>query len=154
MEEKAASQTLSSNGGKREEAAFQRSKRLLQKNCVLTHYDTAKPTTTTDRCKPVWDRCGNLAHVEADVRRTPNCIRFTHNEAPVRWTMPSTKKKVCRSSFGLKRFHKQLHGRQFTIVTDHKPLLGLFWRSQARKPDGHSTSSKMATWSCQRTATT
>ena len=28
--------------------------------------------------------------------------------------------------FGLKKFHKNLFGRQFTIVTDHKPLPTLF----------------------------
>ena len=28
--------------------------------------------------------------------------------------------------FGLKKFHRYLYGRSFTIVTDHKPLISLF----------------------------
>jgi len=33
--------------------------------------------------------------------------------------------------FGIKRFHKYIYGRKFTIVTDHKPLLSLFSEMRA-----------------------
>ncbi|XP_038590459.1 uncharacterized protein K02A2.6-like [Micropterus salmoides] len=33
--------------------------------------------------------------------------------------------------FGIKRFHKYIYGRKFTIVTDHKPLLSLFSEMKA-----------------------
>ena len=35
-------------------------------------------------------------------------------------------KEGARVMFGLKKFHKYLYGRHFTIVTDHKPLVSLF----------------------------
>lgn len=33
--------------------------------------------------------------------------------------------------FGVKKFHKYLYGRQFAIVTDHKPLISLFSEMRA-----------------------
>ena len=45
--------------------------------------------------------------------------------------------------FGLKKFHKFLYGRRFTIVTDHKPLLGIFGDS---KPASQMASARLARW--------
>ena len=33
--------------------------------------------------------------------------------------------------FGVSKFHKYIYGREFTIITDHKPLLGLFKEDRA-----------------------
>ena len=33
--------------------------------------------------------------------------------------------------FGIKKFHSYLYGHSFQLVTDHKPLLGLFKENQA-----------------------
>ena len=33
--------------------------------------------------------------------------------------------------FGVKKFHNYLYGRQFSIVTDHKPLIHLFSENQS-----------------------
>ncbi|XP_003366832.1 conserved hypothetical protein [Trichinella spiralis] len=45
---------------------------------------------------------------------------------------------------GVKKFHEYLYGRQFTIVTDHKPLLGLF---VPKKETPHILSTRMLCWS-------
>ena len=38
--------------------------------------------------------------------------------------------------FGVSKFHKYIYGREFTIITEHKPLLGLFKEDRAISPTG------------------
>ncbi len=38
--------------------------------------------------------------------------------------------------FGVSKFHKYIYGQEFTIITDHKPLLGLFKEDRAISPTG------------------
>ncbi|XP_022595499.1 uncharacterized protein K02A2.6-like, partial [Seriola dumerili] len=45
--------------------------------------------------------------------------------------------------FGIKRFHKYLYGRNFTIVTDHKPLISLF---NETKPVPQMVSPRVQRW--------
>ena len=45
--------------------------------------------------------------------------------------------------FGVRRFHKYLCGMQFTILTDHKPLLGIFCPEKANL---NRASSRMIRW--------
>ena len=127
--------------GEKEEAAFQRSKRLLQKNCVLTHYDTAKPLLLQTDASP-YGIGAVISHVEADGEERP--IAFaSRTMKPSEMNYAQYEKEGLSIIFGLKRFHKQLHGRQFTIVTDHKPLLGLFGD---HKPASPMATARVARW--------
>ena len=45
--------------------------------------------------------------------------------------------------YGVKHFHKFVAGRRFTIITDHKPLLGLL---NPTKPISHMSSVRMQKW--------
>ena len=38
--------------------------------------------------------------------------------------------------FGVSKFHKYIYGWEFTIIKDHKPLLGLFKENRAISPTG------------------
>lgn len=45
--------------------------------------------------------------------------------------------------FGIKKFHKYLCGRRFTIYTDHKPLISLFNKKKPIPSDGLTKGAEM-----------
>ncbi|KRX13008.1 Retrovirus-related Pol polyprotein from transposon 17.6, partial [Trichinella nelsoni] len=53
-------------------------------------------------------------------------------------------KEALEIVFGVKKFHQYLHGRHFTIVTDHKPLLELL---KPHSPIPQTVSPRMLRWS-------
>ncbi|XP_037944430.1 uncharacterized protein LOC119677231 [Teleopsis dalmanni] len=53
-------------------------------------------------------------------------------------------KEALAIMFGVQKFHQFLSGRQFTIMTDHKPLVGLF---NPEKPISQHISPRMLRWS-------
>ncbi|XP_060543487.1 zinc finger protein DPF3 isoform X1 [Pantherophis guttatus] len=109
--------------GEEEESAFQNIKKLLSSDSVLMQYHGTLTLFLT---------CDALPYgVEAVLsHQLPN-----GSEAPIAFfskTMSTTErnysqldKEALAIVAGIKHFHEYLYGRAFTIVTDHKPLLGL-----------------------------
>ena len=129
------------NWGKKQEQAFQKSKRLLQSDSILTHYDPAKPILLQTDASP-YGLGAVISHVEPDGRERP--IAFASRTLkPSEVNYAQYEKESLSIIFGLKKFHKHLHGRSFTIVTDHKPLIGLFGD---RKPASPMASARVARW--------
>ena len=61
--------------------------------------------------------------------------------APAEKSYSQLEKEALAIIFGVKRFHQYIYGRKFTILSDHKPLQGLFkvfqlWLQQEFN-DGH-----------------
>ena len=52
-------------------------------------------------------------------------------------------RKALAIVYGIKYFHKYLAGRKFTVVTDHKPLLGNF---KLDKPIPNVCSTRLQKW--------
>ena len=104
-------------------SSFQEAKEKLISAPVLTHYDVNLPI-----------------HMAADASQYGVGAVISHtmpdgSERPIAFasrTLSSNEKRYSQVEkealalvFGVKKFHQYLYGRQFTLVTDHKPLTAI-----------------------------
>ncbi|XP_064485936.1 uncharacterized protein K02A2.6-like [Ornithodoros turicata] len=103
--------------------AFAKTKEMILSSEVLTFYDVNKPIGLS---------CGSSAYGLGAVifHEMPD-----GSERPIAFasrTLSSSERNYAQGEkealaliFGLRRFHRYLYGRRFSIYTDHQPLLGL-----------------------------
>uniref|UniRef100_A0A8C5QT05 Gypsy retrotransposon integrase-like protein 1 n=2 Tax=Leptobrachium leishanense TaxID=445787 RepID=A0A8C5QT05_9ANUR len=104
--------------------AFEKSKNLLQSDALLVHYDVNKPIILACDASP-YGVGAVLSHRMGDGSERPiGFVSRTLNAAEKNYSQ--IEKEGLAVIFGVKKFHTYLYGRQFTIVTDHKPLISLF----------------------------
>ena len=104
--------------------AFTKSKELLLSSNLLVHYNPDLPIVLCSDASPVG--IGSvLSHIMPDGSERP--IAYASR------TLTSAEKNYSQIEkeglgviYGVKHFHKYVFGRDFVILTDHKPLLGLF----------------------------
>ena len=106
--------------------AFKLAKDKLVSADVLAHYDSTLPLKLAADAS-AYGIGAVISHSLPDGTKRP--IAFAsrtlsaseHNYSQV-------EKEVLALTFGVKRLHTYLYGRQFTLVTDHKPLRVLHHR--------------------------
>ena len=104
------------------EEAFGKCQSVLSSSAVLVHYDDRRPLRLA--CDASSYGLGAvLSHVFTDEERPIAFASRTLNKAERNYSQ--IEKEALALIFGVKRFHKYLFGRRFTLVTDHKPLLSI-----------------------------
>jgi transposase InsO family protein len=113
------------------EDAFVKCKTLLSSSPVLAHFDEKKQLVL--ECDASQYGIGAVICHRIDGVDMPIAFasRSLH-DAESRYSQ--LEKEALAIVFGVKKFHAFLYGRRFTLISDHKPLLGLLHESKPIPP--------------------
>ncbi|XP_040195388.1 uncharacterized protein K02A2.6-like, partial [Rana temporaria] len=104
--------------------AFEVSKRKLLASRMLVHYDLQKPLTLACDASP-YGLGAVLSHILPDGSEKP--VAFASRSlTKAESNYSHIDKEALALIWAIKKFHLYLYGREFTILTDHKPLLQIF----------------------------
>ena len=128
--------------GEVEERAFQNSKKALVNSDALVHFDPKKPIVVIADSSS-YGIGAVICHTVDGVER-PICFA-SRTLSSAEKNYPQIEKEALALVFAVRKFNHYLWGQpSFTLVTDHKPLLGLF---QSTKPISPQASGRIQRWS-------
>lgn len=107
----------------RQDESFRAAKQCLQSQDLLVHYDDNKPLYLACDASPSGVGAV-LSHRLPDGTDRPIGY-MSRSQSPAERGYTQLEKEALAIIFGQKKFHQYLFGSLCTIVTDHKPLLGL-----------------------------
>ena len=111
--------------GADQEAAFQKTKLMLGKSPLLVHFDPKLPIVVHTDASP-YGVGAVLSHL-VDGGKEERPVSYASRTLTVaERNYGHIEKEGLGLVFAVKKFHHYLFGHHFTMVTDHKPLLGLF----------------------------
>lgn len=106
------------------EEAFQRFKEVLTSDLLLTHYNPTLPIMIAA------DACNTGIGCVAYHTYPDDSVKAFHHVSrrltPAEQRYSQIEKEGLGIVYAVKKFHKYLWGRRFTIFTDHRPLLHIF----------------------------
>ena len=116
-------------------------KAYLQSEPLLVHHDVTKPIVVSCDASP-YGIGAVLSHVDSDGLEHP--VAFASRKlASAERNYSQLDKEGLALVFAVKKFHKYLSGREFALVTDHRPLLGLLGEN---KPIPQQASPRLQHW--------
>ena len=102
------------------EEAFQAIKGMLSSDQVLAHYDPTLPLSLAADAS-AYGVGAVISQRYADGGERPIAYA-SRTLMPAEQKYAQVEKEALALVLGVKRFHQYLYGRQFTLITDHKPL--------------------------------
>lgn len=106
------------------ERAFKEAKSLVTSDTVLTHYNPALPVRLA--CDASAYGIGAvISHVMNDGSERPIAFASRSLTKPEK-NYAQIDKEALGLVWGVKRFNQYLYGREFTLITDHQPLMSIF----------------------------
>lgn len=124
-----------------EEKAFENSKKALAESGVLVHFDPTKPIVVVADSSS-YGVGVVLCHLIDGVERPVCFASRTLNKAERNYSQ--LEKEALALVFGVRKFHNYLWGQSFSLITDHKPLLGVFSNTKQISPQA---SGRIQRWS-------
>ena len=109
--------------------AFQVLKQQLMPSEVLVYFNPELPLILSCDASP-YGVGAVLAHRMNDGTKRPEAFA-SRSLAPAEKNYSQLDREGLSVIFGVKKFHQYIYGRDITVCTDHKPLLGLFGESRA-----------------------
>lgn len=113
-------------------AAFNSAKDRLRSSQVLVHFNPQLPLVLSCDASP-YGVGAVLSHLMPGGEERPVAFASRTLSKPEK-NYAHLERESLSIMFGLNKFHKYLYGRDFEIVTDHKPLLGLLGEERLVSP--------------------
>ena len=110
------------------EEAFSQAKNHLVEAPVLVHYDPKYPIRVAGDASNY--RIGAvLSHTYPDGSEHPIAFASRTLSSQER-NYPQVEREALSLNFGIRKFHKYVYGRKFTVITDHRPLTAILVQKQ------------------------
>ena len=108
--------------GKAAQKSFQESKKLICRAPVLVHYDVTKPIKVYCDASP-YGLGACLMHVLEGQNNKTRVAFASRTLTQAERNYAQVEREALAIVFALEKFHQYLYGREFTLVTDHRPFV-------------------------------